>query len=209
MKKNLYPSIEGKNKLKQTATTMTNGETVNSSNDKPRYIYINLEPLGLEMEDYNALNGVEEDVKVDYYSYKPRWQRGGFEGDYDRGVWVPIKVSEEEYKEYMRPVWVYQKRIQVKDNREKTLSLESLREECGFDTPSSEPTIENLVEVKLEHEIVRKEVNKLPPKEYEIIELRYITGKSERETAAILGTPRKTIAYRHGKILDKLHNIIE
>ena len=117
-----------------------------------------------------------------------------------------IPVSEEVYRAFKRPVWAERKRRQVRAEHER--SLEQFTEN-GFDVPDERVLVDEIVEDKLMLDMLFAALAELTDDERGLIDALFFDEKSERELSKETGTPRKTIAYRKNKVLEKLRQLIE
>ena len=137
-----------------------------------------------------------------------------------------IAVTEEVYREYMRPIWTAHKRQErekrcqgksgnrcmndcsacIKDYTGRPLSLEQCVED-GFDVADS-IDIGEVVANKLLHEALHTALDQLEPKNRQIAEL-FAAGFSEREIAAKVGLSQKGINGRKQKIFAELREYLK
>lgn len=117
-----------------------------------------------------------------------------------------VPVTEEVYRAFKRPAWRERKRRQARSDTE--LSLEAF-EDDGFNIPSGEALVDEIVEDKLLLDVLLKALSELTDDERSLIDELFYKGKSERELSKETGVPRKTLAYRKAKLLDKLRGLIE
>ena len=107
-------------------------------------------------------------------------------------------VSEEVYRTFKRPAWAERKRRQVRADHE--LSLEAFAED-GFDLPSEDKLVDEIVADKLLLDMLMSALDELAENERRLIDALYFDGKSERDVAAETGVPQTTLNYRKNKIL--------
>ncbi|CCO06877.1 sigma-70 family RNA polymerase sigma factor [Desulforamulus hydrothermalis] len=117
-----------------------------------------------------------------------------------------IPVGKEVYDAFKRPAWRERKRSQVR--KEKELSLEAFSE-AGFEFPSGEALVDEIVEDKLLLDMLFKALSELTDDERFLVNELFYNGKSERELSKETCVPRKTLAYRRTKVLEKLRRLIE
>jgi len=117
-----------------------------------------------------------------------------------------ISVNEEVYYAFKRPAWKERKRRQVRE--EKELSLEAFAD-AGFEIPSGQALVDEIVEDKLLLDMLSKALSELTEDERVLIDELFYNGKSERELSKETCVPRKTLAYRRTKVLEKLRRLIE
>ena len=124
---------------------------------------------------------------------------------------IKIPVSEEIYKAYKRPVWREKKRRIIRTERE--ISYDFMTEIGREPEDKTQERIDKIVVDKLFSEIISKKLyralDELDEDEKLLIDEIYFKNKSERKISDIFAIPRKTIAYRKAKILEKLKEIIE
>jgi len=117
-----------------------------------------------------------------------------------------IPVSEEIYRAYRQPAWREHKRRTVRTDMER--SLDWLMED-GFDVTDDTALVDDLVADKLLLDALLAALAELTDDERVLIDALYFHDKSEREISRETGVPRKTLAYRKAKLLDKLRGLIE
>jgi RNA polymerase sigma factor (sigma-70 family) len=117
-----------------------------------------------------------------------------------------IPVTEEVYYAFKRPAWKERKRRQVR--AEKELSLEAFAD-AGFEIPSGQALVDEIVEDKLLLDMLFRALSELTEDERVLIDELFYNGKSERELSKETCVPRKTLAYRKTKVLEKLRRLIE
>jgi len=117
-----------------------------------------------------------------------------------------IPVSEEIYRAFKRPLWAERKRRQVRAEHER--SLDMFMDE-GLDIPSEDALVDEIVEDKLMLDMLFAALAELTDDERGLIDALFFEEKSEREVAKETGVPRKTLAYRKNKVLEKLRQLIE
>ncbi|WP_163193667.1 sigma-70 family RNA polymerase sigma factor [Clostridium thermarum] len=117
-----------------------------------------------------------------------------------------IPVTEEVYYAFKRPAWKERKRRQAR--AEKELSLEAFAD-AGFEIPSGQALVDEIVEDKLLLDMLSKALLELTDNERFLIDELFYNGKSERELSKETCVPRKTLAYRRTKVLEKLRRLIE
>lgn len=116
-----------------------------------------------------------------------------------------IPVSEDIYYAFKRPAWRERKRRQVR--AEKELSLEAFAD-AGFEIFSEQVLVDEIVEDKLLLDMLSKALEELTEEERFLIDELFFNGKSERKLSKETGVPRKTLAYRKIKVLNKLRRVI-
>ena len=114
-----------------------------------------------------------------------------------------IPVSKEVYYAFKRPAWKERKRSQVR--AEKELSLEAFAD-AGFEIPSGEALVDEIVEDKLLLDMLSKALSELTEEERVLIDELFFNDKSEREIAREIGVSQPAIHKRRNRILEKLKN---
>ena len=117
-----------------------------------------------------------------------------------------VPVSEEVYRAFKRPAWAERKRRQVRAEHER--SLEQFAED-GFDIPSDDALVDEIVADKQLLDLLMSALSKLTAEERSLIDALFYEDKSERELAKETGTPQKTINNRKRAILKKLRKFFE
>jgi len=117
-----------------------------------------------------------------------------------------IAVSKEVYLAFKRPAWVERKRRRIRENKER--SLEVFMED-GFDIPSEQALVDEIIADKLLLEELYVALSELTHYELGLINALFFEKKSERIVAAEYGVQRNTIVYHRDKILDKLRKILK
>lgn len=121
---------------------------------------------------------------------------------------IKVSVTEEVYRTYKRAEWREEKQDIVRKDRECSLDFMS---EHNFDgqAVTEQKLIDEIVADKLLLDHLYVALSELTDDERFLIDELYYKEKSERELSKETGTPRKTIAYRKMKVLNKLHKLIE
>jgi len=114
-----------------------------------------------------------------------------------------IPVSKEVYYAFKRPAWRERKRRQVR--AEKELSLEAFAD-AGFEIPSGQALVDEIVEDKLLLDMLSKALSELTEEERVLIDELFFNDKSEREIAREIGVSQPAIHKRRNRILEKLKN---
>jgi RNA polymerase sigma factor (sigma-70 family) len=114
-----------------------------------------------------------------------------------------IPVGKEVYDAFKRPAWKERKRSQVR--AEKELSLEAFAD-AGFEIPSGEALVDEIVEDKLLLDMLSKALSELTEEERVLIDELFFNDKSEREIAREIGVSQPAIHKRRNRILEKLKN---
>ncbi|HQA15823.1 MAG TPA: sigma-70 family RNA polymerase sigma factor [Candidatus Avimonas sp.] len=116
-----------------------------------------------------------------------------------------IPVSKEVYDAFKRPAWKERKRSQVR--AEKELSLEAFAD-AGFEIPSGEALVDEIVEDKLLLDMLSKALSELTEEERVLIDELFFNDKSEREIAREIGVSQPAIHKRRNRILEKLKKLM-
>ncbi len=116
-----------------------------------------------------------------------------------------IPVSKEVYYAFKRPAWKERKRRQVR--AEKELSLEAFAD-AGFEIPSGQALVDEIVEDKLLLDMLSKALSKLTEDERILIGELFFNDKSEREVAKEIGLSKTGVHKQKEKILSKLKNLL-
>ena len=116
-----------------------------------------------------------------------------------------IPVGKEVYDAFKRPAWKERKRSQVR--AEKELSLEAFAD-AGFEIPSGEALVDEIVEDKLLLDMLSKALSELTEEERVLIDELFFNDKSEREIAREIGVSQPAIHKRRNRILEKLKKLM-
>ena len=116
-----------------------------------------------------------------------------------------IPVGKEVYDAFKRPAWKERKRSQVR--AEKELSLEAFAD-AGFEIPSGEVLVDEIVEDKLLLDMLSKALSELTEEERVLIDELFFNDKSEREIAREIGVSQPAIHKRRNRILEKLKKLM-
>jgi RNA polymerase sigma factor (sigma-70 family) len=116
-----------------------------------------------------------------------------------------IPVSKEVYYAFKRPAWRERKRRQVR--AEKELSLEAFAD-AGFEIPSGQALVDEIVEDKLLLDMLSKALSELTDEERFLIDELFFNDKSEREIAREAGVSQPAIHKRRNRILEKLKKLM-
>jgi len=112
-----------------------------------------------------------------------------------------VPVTEEVYRAFKRPAWAEDKRWKVRIDRER--SLERLIAD-GFDIPSDDPLVDEIVADKFLLDMLMLALDKLTDDERGLVDALFFEEKSEREVARETGVPHQTVHSRKAAILRKL-----
>jgi RNA polymerase sigma factor (sigma-70 family) len=122
-----------------------------------------------------------------------------------------IPVDEKVYRAYYQPVWREEKRAEVRE--EKEISYDFMAENGIEPEDKNRERVDTIVTERLftekYSEYLHSALRELDEDEKFLIDEIFFKGISERELSGETGIPRKTIAYRREKILEKLKKIIE
>ncbi|MCL6558036.1 MAG: sigma-70 family RNA polymerase sigma factor [Firmicutes bacterium] len=129
----------------------------------------------------------------------------------DKGYFIElngrqIPVSKEVYYAFKRPAWRERKRRQVRE--EKELSLEAFAD-AGFEIPSGEALVDEIVEDKLLLDMLAEALSDLTEDECFLIDALFYKNRSEREVAASSCISQQAVNKRKKKVLAKLRDILE
>ena len=116
-----------------------------------------------------------------------------------------IPVGKEVYDAFKRSAWKERKRSQVR--AEKELSLEAFAD-AGFEIPSGEALVDEIVEDKLLLDMLSKALSELTEEERVLIDELFFNDKSEREIAREIGVSQPAIHKRRNRILEKLKKLM-
>jgi len=116
-----------------------------------------------------------------------------------------IPVGKEVYDAFKRPAWKERKRSQVR--AEKELSLEAFAD-AGFEIPSGQALVDEIVEDKLLLDMLSKALSELTEEERVLIDELFFNDKSEREIAREIGVSQPAIHKRRNRILEKLKKLM-
>ena len=116
-----------------------------------------------------------------------------------------IPVGKEVYDAFKRPAWKERKRSQVR--AEKELSLEVFAD-AGFEIPSGQALVDEIVEDKLLLDMLSKALSELTEDERFLINELFFNDKSEREIAREIGVSQPAIHKRRNRILVKLKKLM-
>lgn len=119
---------------------------------------------------------------------------------------VKIPVSEEVYYAFKRPAWREHKRAKVRS--EKELSVEAFTE-SGYDIPSKEPLLDEIVADKLLLDQLLSALAELTDDERALIDSIYFQEKTAREYARKIGTNHTNVNRKHKGILEKLRELLK
>jgi RNA polymerase sigma factor (sigma-70 family) len=117
-----------------------------------------------------------------------------------------IPVSKEVYYAFKRPAWRERKRRQVRE--EKELSLEAFAD-AGFEIPSRQALVDEIVEDKLLLDMLSKALSELTDEERFLIDELFYQEKPERMVAKETGVSQNTVNYHKNRILEKLRRLLE
>jgi len=123
-----------------------------------------------------------------------------------------IPVSEDIYKDYMRSKW--REKYREQKNQERHLSLDYEHEGEDGETTTLHERIASgedaaaMAEDRIILALLLEALESLESGEQELVKNVVMGEMSQREYEQKTGIPRKTLAYRQEKILDKLRSMI-
>ena len=126
---------------------------------------------------------------------------------YINGEKVP--VTEEVYRAYKRPAWREHKRKErERENGTTPLSLERFAE-GGYDIPSGDALVDEIVADKLLLDMLMSALDKLTAEERGLIDALYYEKNSIRELAAKTGKSKSAIQRAKDRVIEKLKSFFE
>lgn len=162
---------------------MNNFENLQTSNEKQHYI-----PMEVTVETIKDFGINPADVVWTRIGNKPK-----------RVIMVP--VTEEQYYEYMRPLWREDKRQQ---RQEPMASLDKMYEETEYEAADTSDLEANVMkEIMIEE--LHKALNELEEIDRVIMEM-YSTNRSELEIGQAVGMSQRGVGKRKQRILLKLRS---
>jgi RNA polymerase sigma factor (sigma-70 family) len=117
-----------------------------------------------------------------------------------------VPVTEEVYRAFKRPAWKERKRREIRSEKER--SLEAFMDD-GYDIPSKQALVDELVEDKLLLDMLFNALLELTDDERDLINALFYEEKSERELSKDSGVPHPTIHSRKVSVLQKLKRLLE
>ena len=117
-----------------------------------------------------------------------------------------VPVTEEVYHAFKRPAWTERKRRETRSENER--SLEAFTDD-GFDIPSEQALVDELVEDKLLLDMLFNALRELTDDERDLVNALFYEEKSERELSKDTGVPHPTIHSRKVSVLQKLKRLLE
>lgn len=130
---------------------------------------------------------------------------------------IQMEVTEEEYQKYYRPWWQQKKREQR--NREamaehgyREESLDAWKDNQAENTGIQDMKIidmDEIVKKKLLLEVLKEAMDSLLPDERELASKVFGENMSVCEYARMKGENRRTLAFRKGKVLEKLRDFFK
>jgi DNA-directed RNA polymerase specialized sigma subunit len=119
-----------------------------------------------------------------------------------------VPVSEEIYREYMRPVWREAKRKNIRQNNE--FSFEFMEESgMGYLCASEQKLVDEIVEDKLLLEMLMNALETLTVEERFLVNELFFNNKTERRIAEESNISHQAIHKRKNRILEKLKKYFE
>ena len=163
---------------------MDNFENLQTNNEKQHYI-----PMEVTAETIKDFCINPADVVWTRIGNKPK-----------RVVMIP--VTEEQYYEYMRPLWREDKRQQ---RQEPMASLDKMYEETEYEAADSDSDLEADIMKKLMIDELHKALDELEEIDRTIMDM-YSHDHSEAEIGQAIGMSQKGVNKRKHKVLLKLNN---
>ena len=163
---------------------MNNFENLQTSNEKQYYI-----PMEVTAETIKDFGINPADVVWTRIGNKPK-----------RVVMIP--VTEEQYYEYMRPLWREDKRQQ---RQEPMASLDKMYEETEYEVADADSDLEADIMKKLMIDELHKALDELEEIDRTIMDM-YSHDHSEAEIGQAIGMSQKGVNKRKHKVLLKLNN---
>lgn len=117
---------------------------------------------------------------------------------------IMISVTEEQYYEYMRPLWREDKREQ---RREKPVSIDALYEETEYEV-ADDSNLESNIMKKLLIDELHKALEDLEEVDRTIMNM-YSNNHSETEIGQLIGMSQRGVNKRKNKIFLKLRTSLE
>lgn len=159
-------------------------ENLQTNNEKQHYI-----PMEVTAETIKDFGINPADVVWTRIGNKPK-----------RVVMIP--VTEEQYYEYMRPLWREDKRQQ---RQEPMASLDKMYEETEYEAPDTDSDLEADIMKKLMIDELHKALDELEEIDRTIMDM-YSHNHSEVEIGQAIGMSQKGVNKRKHKVLLKLNN---
>ena len=130
---------------------------------------------------------------------------------------IQMEVTEEEYQKYYRPWWQQKKREQrnreaMEEHGYTEESLDAWKDKQAENTGIKDMKImdmDEIVEKKLLLEVLEEAMGSLLPDERELASKVFGEDMSVCEYARMKGENRRTLAFRKGKVLDKLRDFFK
>lgn len=163
---------------------MDNFENLQTNNEKQHYI-----PMEVTAETIKDFGINPADVVWTRIGNKPK-----------RVVMIP--VTEEQYYEYMRPLWREDKRQQ---RQEPLASLDKMYEETEYEAADTDSDLEADIMKKIMIDELHKALDELEEIDRTIMDM-YSHDHSEAEIGQAIGMSQKGVNKRKHKVLLKLNN---
>ena len=163
---------------------MDNFENLQTNNEKQHYI-----PMEVTAETIKDFGINPADVVWTRIGNKPK-----------RVVMIP--VTEEQYYEYMRPLWREDKRQQRQDPM---ASLDKMYEETEYEAADTNSDLEADIMKKIMIDELHKALDELEEIDRTIMDM-YSNDHSEAEIGQAIGMSQKGVNKRKHKVLLKLNN---
>lgn len=116
-----------------------------------------------------------------------------------------VQVTEEVYRAFKRPAWTERKRREVRADMERSLDV-FLND--GFDIPSDDALVDEIVEDKLLLDMLLTALEELTADERSLIDALFYQEKSEREVANQNGISHQAVHKKKARILEKLKKLL-
>ena len=159
-------------------------ENLQTNNEKQHYI-----PMEVTAETIKDFGINLKDVVWKRIGNKPK-----------RVVMIP--VTEEQYYEYMRPLWREDKRQQ---RQEPMASLDKMYEETEYEAADTDSDLEADIMKKILIDELHKALDELEEIDRTIMEM-HSNNHSEAEIGQVIGMSQKGVNKRKHKVLLKLNN---
>lgn len=119
---------------------------------------------------------------------------------------LAVSVSEEVYVAYMRSVWNEDKRRRYRVTVE--VSIDGIHD-GGYEFPSENPHVEDIVEQKLMLSLLSEALHHLADNERALINALYFSNKTEKDFAEETGVSQQAVSARKNRLLKKLRKIFD
>ena len=119
-----------------------------------------------------------------------------------------IPVSEAVYRAYQRPKWREKKQRKVRNSLECSFNA-IIENGLEYKIDPTQLCVDEIIMEKLLLEALLEAIAALDDDERDLVFALFYKGMSERAYSKESGVPRKTLAYRRAKVLEKLKIFIE